>query len=487
MKPLYLNPARRDLLKQLAAIGVTGMLPYGTVRAADGRDYVGSLNSPNTHRSDARYEELRRTMSWQISTPSRYPDLIVQAGSEQEIVEALRFAARNDLQVVARSSGHNESGAVLRNGGMLLDISSMTKLSVDAETMTASAQPGVRMAQMYPSTSQHGLIFPIADCHTVALGGYLLGGGLNPTGEYWGHGPACYSIISADIILASGEKVTASRAQNADLFWAIGGIGPGFFGVITRFELQLYHKPDVILKYDYVFPTDALPSITFLLDTLQENKDERITTSIALMDHPESPDLPAANLTIKIFTDADSPSEAVARSLIAPYVQNELLKDAISKREDQRVEFSDLMYTPDRTETTTSDNIWTNDAGALAALVEHRQNIPHGSHLFVALHHARQTRPFRDDACYSSAGAHFLSAHLSWRDALADADNYRWYAEFNDILRPYGTSHYVNQVDNARHPERIRDSFSPESWLRLAQVRKKYDPDDRFFTHLGYA
>lgn len=489
-KPVYVDPTRRDLLKQLVAMGVIGtsaLLSSPAAHAEKKLQYNGTLKSKNTWRDSPDYEGLRKAMLWKSNTSPRYPDVIVQAGTEQEVIEALSFAEKNDLQVVCRCSGHNTAGSILRNGGMLLDLSFLSDITIDTDNMTASIQPGVRMSQLYEQISQHQLMFPIAECHTVAMGGYLLGGGITPTGEYWGHGPACYSVISADIILSNGKKVTASKEENPDLYWAIRGVGPGFFGVVSRYQLQLYHQPESILKYTYTYSIESLPRIISILDDLQDSLNERVTVGIALNHQPESPGQVVAIVDIKVFTDKDMPSEAEARSLVSPYIHGELPSLAISKKEEQRIQFPDLMHTPDRSVRTNTDNIWTNDAGALMAIVEHFKNKPPNSNLILYLSHGRQVFKFRNDACYSSKGIHFLTTHMQWREAKDDAANDRWYEEFNKILAPYAMSHYINQTDNERHPERIMNCFSPENWQRLATLRQKHDPDNRFYTYLGYS
>lgn len=486
---IYLNPTRRDLIKQLmamGAVGASGSLPSACLFAGERDGFRASLTAKSTWKNDAAYEALRKALLWRVNTPARYPDVIVQTNSENEIQEALRFAERNDLQVVCRSSGHNTAGAVLRNGGMLLDISSMTESSVDKELKTAFAEPGVNMHYFYQDIVDYGLIFPVAECHGVAMGGYLLGGGFSPIGYNWGSGPACYSILSADIILANGEKVTASKHENAELFWALRGIGPGFFGVVTRYLLQLYEHPETIMRTSYTFPLESLEKVISILNDLHEGKDERVEISLALTAHPEKSGSSAARLKITAHTNKSAGSEAEAKSILSHYQKSELSRLSFLTKENQRIQFSDLMYSPDRNLRNNSDNIWTNDARALLAITEHFENKPEGSQLLMALYHGRQSGSHRSDACYSSAGSHFLSSHLLWNNAEEDDENNRWYEKFNKILQPYTSSHYVNQVDNEHHPDRVRQSFSKESWQRLTVLRRKYDPQNRFYNYLGY-
>ncbi len=488
-KTSLVNPSRRDLIKQLVAMGALGasaLLHPASVYGRNSKNAASRLTAKSTWKEDDHYEALRKALLWRVNTPERYPDVIVQANSEQQIQEALQFAARNDLQVVSRSSGHNTAGAVLRNGGMLLDISSMSDILVDTDHMTALVQPGLNMHYCYQNLAEHGLIFPLAECHGVALGGYLLGGGLPPVSHVWGNGPACYSIISADVILASGEKVVASNEENADLYWAIRGVGPGFFGVVTRYYLQLYEHPETIMQSTFVFPLDTLPDVIAILDERHADKDERIEINLALIRDSNSADTAVARLKIIVVTNQPGSSEAEARLLLAPYARSKLSSLSISEKLNQVIQFADLMYSPDRSYRNNSDNIWTNDARALLAIVEQYKKMPADSELFLALSHGRNTGIQKKDACYSSAGRHFLSGHLLWKGAANDDANNRWYEEFNEILLPFASSHYVNQLDNEQPPPKVRASFSEKNWQRLAIVRKKYDPDNRFFSYLGY-
>lgn len=484
----YVNPARRDLIKQLAAMGAIGAggLHASLLHAADGKASAVALTGAATWKKDAVYEDLRKALLWTANTPARYPDVIVQAKSESEIRNALQFAASNRLRVVCRSSGHNTSGAVLRNGGMLLDISSLKEVSVDAARLTASVQPAVLMYYFYQQLAAQGLIFPIAECHTVALGGFLLGGGHSPLGFAWGDGPACYSVIGADIILASGEKVTVNKDEHADLYWAIRGVGPGFFGVITRYHLQLYPHPETILKSTYTYPVESLPRVISILDDLLAGKDKRVQTSISLDEDPKSPGSTIANLDITAITARSANSEAEAGSLLARYARSELSRLAAASNENQKIQFPELMVTPDRSQRVNLGNIWTDDPKALLALVRHFRNKPPKSSLMLALGHGLRTAPHRSDACYSPAGKHYLSYFIFWRGLENDAANNRWCEEFSKILRPYTTGHYINEIDNEPRPSKFRNSFSKENWQRLAAVRKKYDPGNRFYSYVGY-
>jgi len=332
-KKLRVNPFRRDLIKQLIAIGAGGLIHPAFVTATNSNKLKNSLVSNSTWKDDEHYEALRKALNWQINTPTRYPDVIVQAQSEAEVQAAVLFATKNDLQIVCRSSGHNSAGAVLRNGGMLLDISALADISVNAAQKTALVQPGAKMYNFYQTLAAQQLIFPVADCHSVAMGGYLLGGGFSPVGYNWADGPACYSVISAELILANGKKVVVSKEENAELYWTIRGIGPGFFGVITRYQLKLYEHPKVILQSSFVYSLENLSSVLSFLDEMNEDKDERVEISIALKEQQDTADTIVAILKINVNINDSSDPQTEARALLTSYAESKLSQLAISRKE----------------------------------------------------------------------------------------------------------------------------------------------------------
>ena len=230
---------RRDVLRQLGALGVTGTISQlysgslfaGPGRAAPGLDRL--VTGEVVNRDDDQYEAWRNSMVWHLRKPARYPDAIIRAQSEQDVISAVKYATDNGLKVSARSSGHNSTGAALRDGGLLIDLALLRDVEIDAGRNTARVQPALWSEQLVREAGKHGLAFPAAHCPTVALGGYLLGGGAGWNHAHWGS-VACYSIKRADVILAGGRKVTASADSHPDLYWAVRGVGPGFSGSSPR-------------------------------------------------------------------------------------------------------------------------------------------------------------------------------------------------------------------------------------------------------------
>ena len=487
---------RRDVLHQLSALGITGavgQLYSGSLFAQPAEDTNGLerlVEGEVVNREDDQYEAWRNSMVWHLRKPERYPDTIFRAQSEQDVISAVKYASNNGLKVSTRSSGHNSTGAALQDGGILIDLALLRQVEIDAGSKTARLQPGLWSEQLIREAGKQSLAFPAAHCPTVALGGYLLGGGAGWNHAHWGS-VACYSIKSADIILAGGKKVTASPDSYPDLFWAVRGAGPGFFGTVTRFELQLYSLPRAIYTNIYISPIDDLQRVVDSLDGLNRMKDERVEILVLLMHDPQaSGNTPAGEAKIcMVGVNAFADTEKEAKTMLTPFVNSKLAAASVFKLERQPASFATL-YNPENVDSGIGryavDNVWTDDPGpALLSLAKHFKESPSTrSHVLCSYGIKAE---LRDDACFSRIANHYVASYLLWNDAEDDGTNHAWLKQANDLLQPYSKGTYVNEIEATLFPERIRSSFSEESWERLAELRKKYDPDKVFHSYLEYS
>ena len=260
---------RRLVLKQLAAmtaLGAFNLLRSGPAAAAQQALQPYTTRIPGVggkviSKQDGNYELWRQAMVWHHSKPKRYPDLIVQAQSVDDVVAAVNYAAKEKLKISIRAGGHNSTGTSVRQGGMVLDLSMLTDIEIDPVKQVAAVQPGVRSLDLVTAARARGLSFPVPHCPSVGLSGFTMGGGIGWNYPQWG-GMATHSIVGAEVVTADGKQVTVNAKENPDLFWAIRGAGPGFFGVVTRLYLQLYRVPKAIMARSYICTLAPLEMVT---------------------------------------------------------------------------------------------------------------------------------------------------------------------------------------------------------------------------------
>ena len=197
---------------------------------AFGRSLKGALLT----RSAPDYDERRRVWNRMID---RRPALIARAAVADDVVKAVRFAQDHDLLISVRGGGHNVTGNAVCEGGLMIDLSSMRATQVDPARRIALADPGQNWGDFDGAVQRYGLVTTGGIVSTTGLAGLTLGGG-----HGWltrKHGLTCDNLVSVDLVTAAGNGIHASAEENSDLFWAVRG-GGGNFGVVTRFEFQLH-------------------------------------------------------------------------------------------------------------------------------------------------------------------------------------------------------------------------------------------------------
>src|SRR6267378_3916337 len=152
----------------------------------------------------------RRDVAWSGTSASRSGFLtsLFSVSSDADVIEAVKLARSRGLRISVRAGGHSWIATPLRDGGMLIDLSRLNRVTVDAAGRTATAEPAIKNTELVAALAQHELAFPAGHCPTVALGGYLLAGGQGWNQGGWGI--ACSNIRAIDLANANGEVVTAT-------------------------------------------------------------------------------------------------------------------------------------------------------------------------------------------------------------------------------------------------------------------------------------
>ena len=249
-------------------------------------DLRGRITGKITDRNDPGYQDAWK-QNWNQLRPERYPDLIVQVASDLDVVESVRFARANGLKVAVRGGGHAWCGTPLRKGGMLIDLSRLSEVTINPAARTAAIQPFISNQDLMRKLTPHQLAFPVGHCPQVKASGYLLSGGIGWNGSHWGH--ACLSVNAVEMVTADGRLITASAEQNQELFWAVRGAGAGMFAVATRFHLKLYPLPQAIYGSTYYYPLSKLREVADWFSGAIETMPRNVEMTLFLISAP--PDL----------------------------------------------------------------------------------------------------------------------------------------------------------------------------------------------------
>jgi len=271
---------RRELAGRLAAGGAALALP-GWVLAGE----AGARPSP-------ALRELRRQVKGPMLLPrnsaalvfnSRYagirPMAVVQAQSAADVQACVRWAARNDVPIRARSGGHSYAGWSTVSGGLVVDLRRLDSVSLSGGTVSAGA--GTHLIELYSALARRGATVPGGSCPTVALGGLALGGGMGLAGRLYGL--TCDNVTAMQIVTADGRVRWIDADSDPDLFWACRGGGGGNFGIVTQMRLRARRAPrvsffrvtwpwsqagDAIAAWQ-AFAPDAPPELTSIMSLAQ--------------------------------------------------------------------------------------------------------------------------------------------------------------------------------------------------------------------------
>src|SRR5262249_22766654 len=153
----------------------------------------------------------------------RRPALIVQCATADDVSATVRLAHEMGLAVAIRGGGHSGPGFGTCDGGVVLDLSAMRRVDVDPSSQTAHVEGGCTWHDVDAATHLHGLTVPTGVISSTGVGGLTLGGGHGYLARKYGL--TIDNLLSADMVLADGRRVTASATSEPELFWAIRGGG----------------------------------------------------------------------------------------------------------------------------------------------------------------------------------------------------------------------------------------------------------------------
>ena len=432
-------------------------------------------------RGEAAYAATRNGLVWNGRKPQRYPDAIVKVSSVADVQAAVRFAADSGLRVSARGAGHQFSGIAVQEG-IVVDLAALNQIDVDADQMLAKVGPAVRNGDAARVFGDHGLAFPVGHCASVPLSGYLLGGGFGWNSGEWG--VACFNVESVEVVLADGELHRASETENPDIFWAVRGAGPEFFGIVVGYRLRLQPLPRAITTSVFTYPIeDAARVERWMHETMKVVPDN---VEFTLMSSSAPPPLAGkvakvatAIATVFARTETEAAATLATVAALAP-------SGALDIHERIPTPFEVLYAIIDQSfpvgHRYAVDTFWSGPQadGVLARLAAETAKAPSPRtfSIGVVLPPSAASRPMPDVA-FSMVGSTFACGYSIWENPADDAVNQDWLRQLAKAMTPSAIGAYVGEADLDR-PARLEDSYSPAAWSRLKALQAKYDPSGMF-------
>jgi hypothetical protein len=266
---------------------------------------VATLDGSTVEVDDAALDELRKGFRGSVIVPGDpaeaevrpvfnlmhqgRPGLTVRCRGTADVAAAVKFASARDLLVAVRGGGHSIAGLSSVEGGLLIDLSSMTGVSVDPALKLAHVQGGAVLGDVDRETQVFGLATPLGIVSDTGVAGLTLGGGYGWLRRKYGL--ACDNLVEAQVVGADGQVHTASTEKNEDLFWAIRG-GGGNFGIVTVFTYQLHDVGPIVAFAAPIYALEDAPSILRGWREFLASAPNEVASVAVVLTFPPVPDLP---------------------------------------------------------------------------------------------------------------------------------------------------------------------------------------------------
>lgn len=445
-------------------------------------DLVSRLGGEVLVPTDAAYEDARNVWNGMID---RRPAVIARCAGTDDVVAAVGAARDSGLSIAVRGGGHSASGYGTCDDGIVIDLSPMKDIVIDAQACSVRAGAGLTWGEFDAATQEHGLAVTGGRFSTTGIAGLTLG-----SGSGWLErkcGLTADNLLAAEVVLADGRVVTASAEQNADLFWGLRG-GGGNFGIVTSFEYRLHHVGPIIYGGMLLSTPDRAGEILRCLRDLMPDAPEDLGAVAAFISAPPAPFVPeeargkpVVGLVI-CWTGAHEEGERVVAPLreaaqpVAdlvgpmPYTAlQSMLDDGGPKgiRAYMKAEFLE-------------------DLGdEVVQKLASRGLQPPGPHTQLLLEPMggaisrvgeQETALGRRDTawCY-----HAISMWTDPSQEVEDA-HIAWARELAADLKPHTTTGVYLNYTSDEGAERVRSTYGPERYDRLVALKDTYDPTNLF-------
>jgi FAD/FMN-containing dehydrogenase len=395
----------------------------------------------------------------------RHPALIIRCAAESDVARALDFAQTHNLPLAVHGGGHSRLGFGMCDGGVVIDLSSMKRVEVDAGKRVARAEAGALVRDLDEATQRFGLATTSGGCPTVGIAGLTLGGGEGRLMEKYG--AACDNLLSAQVVTVDGRQIEASQKSNPDLFWAIRG-GGGNFGVVTALEYQL-HPVGNVLSGALMYPAGRIPELLQAFTKFLAAAPDEMDAFAQLL-----PSEQGRRLKIDVCYCGDP---RMGNDLVRPLRALKPQDDGVKVMSYLQAQAAGgFLQTPVAHFQT---NLFLRElsAPAIAAIATAIDNAPTTCKLIIVSLHGAVSRVNLDDMAFALRQPGYeVDIAGVWSAPAGKAKVVQWIQTTRDYLAPFAHGVYVNQLGETSD-RLVRSAYGP-NYARLVEIKKKYDPNN---------
>ncbi|CAN7382515.1 MULTISPECIES: FAD-binding oxidoreductase [unclassified Variovorax] len=434
--------------------------------------------------ADAAYDEARKVWN---GTVDRRPALIARCMKDSDVQAAVRFAAAHKMLLSVRGGGHHIAGNAVAEGGLMIDLSGMRTVVVDAAKRTARVAAGALLGDFDREAQAHGLATPLGINSTTGVAGLTLGGGFGWLTRR--HGLTIDNLLRATVVIADGTERVASPTSEPELFWALRG-GGGNFGVATSFEFQLHEVGPEVYSGLVVYPFAQAQQVLRAWRDFTAGAPDELSVWTVMRKAPPLPFLPESvhGTEVVILPLVYSGDVEAGERAAAPVLQfGDPLGTALGPTPYVGFQSAfDPLLTPGSRNYWKSNNFSTLSDAALDLVIASVGRLPGPAcEIFIAQLGGAMARVKPDDTAFVGRDARYImNVHGRWSDAADDERVRAWARQVFQDAVPHATGGgYVNFLTEDE-AERVAGSYGA-NYPRLQAVKRQFDPGNLFRMNLN--
>lgn len=444
------------------------------------QELKGGIRGQMLQAEDEGYDQARKIHNVMID---RHPGVIVRCAGIADVIASVHFARNNNLILAVRCGGHSTPGYSTCDGGIMIDLSPMKGARVDLALQTVRAEAGLTWGELNHDLQAFGLGATGGYVSITGIGGLTLGGGFG-----WlvrKHGLALDNLISADVVTADGRLRTASRIENADLFWGLRG-GGGNFGIVTSFEFQV-HPVGTVLAGPILHPAQNAKAVFQMFRKHVPEVPDELTWGMILFTVPPLEFFPSALHGARVAALAICYAGPVdkGQELLRPIREfGPPLADAVHP-----MPYSIAQTSADFLWPRGYHNYWKSNYlnelsdEAIDTILDYFEKVPSPNTVILVDHNGGGAidRVGDEDTAYGHRKwSYNFIITSAWGDPAESDRNIRWTKDFWQAMQPFLSKRvYVNYTSDTGE-ELLREAYTPQIRERLAKLKSKYDPTNLF-------